>query len=35
VLPLSEEIPQVFAALPEYYLEDIAEFTLFIAQYVY
>ncbi|XP_052213480.1 ubiquitin conjugation factor E4 B-like isoform X2 [Dreissena polymorpha] len=32
VLPLPSEIPPVFAAIPEYYLEDIAEFTLFAAQ---
>ncbi|XP_053378562.1 ubiquitin conjugation factor E4 B-like [Mercenaria mercenaria] len=32
VLPLPNEVSRVFAALPEYYLEDIAEFTLFVAQ---
>ncbi|GCC34153.1 ubiquitin conjugation factor E4 B isoform X2 [Chiloscyllium punctatum] len=32
-LPLNPEIPKVFAALPEFYLEDIAEFLLFIVQY--
>ncbi|KAL4221583.1 Ubiquitin conjugation factor E4 B [Mactra antiquata] len=32
VLPLPVEIPKVFSALPEFYLEDVAEFTLFVAQ---
>lgn len=32
VLPLPNEVSKVFAALPEYYLEDVAEFTLFVAQ---
>lgn len=32
VLPLPVEVNKVFAAFPEYYLEDIAEFTLFVAQ---
>uniref|UniRef100_UPI00398EB42E ubiquitin conjugation factor E4 B isoform X3 n=1 Tax=Pristiophorus japonicus TaxID=55135 RepID=UPI00398EB42E len=32
-LPLNPEIPKVFAALPEFYLEDVAEFLLFIVQY--
>ncbi|XP_038629729.1 ubiquitin conjugation factor E4 B isoform X5 [Scyliorhinus canicula] len=32
-LPLNPEIPKVFAALPEFYVEDIAEFLLFIVQY--
>ncbi|XP_078413931.1 ubiquitin conjugation factor E4 B isoform X2 [Cetorhinus maximus] len=32
-LPLNPEVPKVFAALPEFYLEDIAEFLLFIVQY--
>lgn len=35
MLPLPSEISEVFAALPEYYMEDIAEFTLFIAQYAF
>ncbi|XP_005986019.1 ubiquitin conjugation factor E4 B isoform X1 [Latimeria chalumnae] len=32
-LPLNPEIPNIFAALPEFYLEDVAEFLLFIVQY--
>ncbi|XP_066527459.1 ubiquitin conjugation factor E4 B isoform X2 [Hoplias malabaricus] len=32
-LPLSPEIPKSFAALPEFYIEDVAEFLLFIVQY--
>lgn len=32
-LPLNPEIPQIFAALPEFYIEDVAEFLLFIVQY--
>ncbi|XP_032904000.1 ubiquitin conjugation factor E4 B isoform X6 [Amblyraja radiata] len=32
-LPLNPDIPKVFAALPEFYLEDIAEFLLFVVQY--
>ncbi|XP_069774559.1 ubiquitin conjugation factor E4 B isoform X2 [Narcine bancroftii] len=32
-LPLNPEVPKVFAALPEFYLEDIAEYLLFIVQY--
>ncbi|XP_058858588.1 ubiquitin conjugation factor E4 B-like isoform X3 [Acipenser ruthenus] len=32
-LPLNPEIPNVFAALPEFYIEDVAEFLLFIVQY--
>uniref|UniRef100_A0A4W3HNT2 Ubiquitin conjugation factor E4 B n=1 Tax=Callorhinchus milii TaxID=7868 RepID=A0A4W3HNT2_CALMI len=32
-LPLIAEVPKVFAALPEFYLEDVAEFLLFIVQY--
>lgn len=31
-LPMSSEIPQLFAALPEWYVEDIAEFLLFALQ---
>ena len=29
-LPLSLEVPKVFATLPEYYIEDIAEFLIFL-----
>ncbi|XP_061075529.1 ubiquitin conjugation factor E4 B isoform X1 [Conger conger] len=32
-LPLNPEIPRSFAALPEFYIEDVAEFLLFIVQY--
>ncbi|XP_076874584.1 ubiquitin conjugation factor E4 B isoform X3 [Brachyhypopomus gauderio] len=32
-LPLSPDIPRSFAALPEFYIEDVAEFLLFIVQY--
>ncbi|XP_022532681.2 ubiquitin conjugation factor E4 B isoform X10 [Astyanax mexicanus] len=32
-MPLSPEIPKSFAALPEFYIEDVAEFLLFIVQY--
>ncbi|XP_051961212.1 ubiquitin conjugation factor E4 B isoform X1 [Xyrauchen texanus] len=32
-LPLNPEIPKGFAALPEFYIEDVAEFLLFIVQY--
>uniref|UniRef100_A0A4W4HI70 Ubiquitin conjugation factor E4 B n=1 Tax=Electrophorus electricus TaxID=8005 RepID=A0A4W4HI70_ELEEL len=32
-LPLSPDIPKSFAALPEFYIEDVAEFLLFIVQY--
>lgn len=31
-LPLNPEIPKSFAALPEFYIEDVAEFLLFIVQ---
>lgn len=31
-LPLNPEIPQSFAALPEFYIEDVAEFLLFVVQ---
>lgn len=31
-LPLNSEIPRSFAALPEFYIEDVAEFLLFIVQ---
>ncbi|XP_039656659.1 ubiquitin conjugation factor E4 B isoform X1 [Perca fluviatilis] len=32
-LPLHPEIPKSFAALPEFYVEDVAEFLLFVVQY--
>ncbi|XP_052574712.1 ubiquitin conjugation factor E4 B isoform X1 [Peromyscus californicus insignis] len=32
-LPLSSDIPKAFAALPEFYVEDVAEFLFFIVQY--
>uniref|UniRef100_A0A8C9SB94 Ubiquitin conjugation factor E4 B n=1 Tax=Scleropages formosus TaxID=113540 RepID=A0A8C9SB94_SCLFO len=32
-LPLNPEVPRGFAALPEFYVEDVAEFILFIVQY--
>ncbi|XP_033342971.1 ubiquitination factor E4B isoform X1 [Megalopta genalis] len=32
-LPLSQEVPQTFTALPEWYVEDIAEFLLFTLQF--
>ncbi|XP_072174441.1 ubiquitin conjugation factor E4 B-like [Diadema setosum] len=32
-LPLPADIPPAFAALPEYYIEDIAEFLLFVIQH--
>ncbi|XP_049631238.1 ubiquitin conjugation factor E4 B isoform X2 [Suncus etruscus] len=32
-LPLSPDVPKVFAALPEFYVEDVAEFLFFIVQY--
>lgn len=31
-LPLHPEIPKSFAALPEFYIEDVAEFLLFVVQ---
>lgn len=31
-LPLNPEIPKSFAALPEFYIEDVAEFLLFVVQ---
>lgn len=31
-LPLNPDIPKSFAALPEFYIEDVAEFLLFIVQ---
>ncbi|XP_050009302.1 ubiquitin conjugation factor E4 B isoform X2 [Alexandromys fortis] len=32
-LPLSSDVPKAFAALPEFYIEDVAEFLFFIVQY--
>lgn len=32
-LPLPSKVPEVFAAYPEWYVEDIAEFLLFVIQY--
>uniref|UniRef100_A0A7M4E4Q0 Ubiquitin conjugation factor E4 B n=1 Tax=Crocodylus porosus TaxID=8502 RepID=A0A7M4E4Q0_CROPO len=32
-LPLNLDVPKVFAALPEFYVEDVAEFLFFIVQY--
>ncbi|XP_056363922.1 ubiquitin conjugation factor E4 B isoform X2 [Oenanthe melanoleuca] len=32
-LPLTPEVPKVFASLPEFYVEDVAEFLFFIVQY--
>ncbi|KAM4704451.1 ubiquitin conjugation factor E4 B [Rhinophrynus dorsalis] len=32
-LPLNLDIPKMFAALPEFYVEDVAEFLFFIVQY--
>uniref|UniRef100_A0A8C5PHJ0 Ubiquitin conjugation factor E4 B n=1 Tax=Leptobrachium leishanense TaxID=445787 RepID=A0A8C5PHJ0_9ANUR len=32
-LPLNPEIPKMFAVLPEFYVEDVAEFLFFIVQY--
>ncbi|KAJ1145164.1 hypothetical protein NDU88_011455 [Pleurodeles waltl] len=32
-LPLHPEVPKLFAALPEFYVEDVAEFLFFIVQY--
>lgn len=29
-LPLDAEVPMLFASLPEYYIEDIADFLTFI-----
>lgn len=31
-LPLNLDIPKSFAALPEFYIEDVAEFLLFVVQ---
>ncbi|KAM7126953.1 LOW QUALITY PROTEIN: ubiquitin conjugation factor E4 B-like [Molossus nigricans] len=32
-LPFGSDIPKAFAALPEFYVEDVAEFLFFIVQY--
>ncbi|XP_051029954.1 ubiquitin conjugation factor E4 B isoform X2 [Phodopus roborovskii] len=32
-LPLNSDVPKAFAALPEFYVEDVAEFLFFIVQY--
>ena len=32
MLPLPAELPELFAALPEWYLDDLAEFLLFTLQ---
>jgi len=32
-LPLSTEVPQLFASYPEYYLEDMADYFLFVLQF--
>ncbi|XP_069466097.1 ubiquitin conjugation factor E4 B isoform X2 [Ambystoma mexicanum] len=32
-LPLHPDVPMLFAALPEFYVEDVAEFLFFIVQY--
>ncbi|XP_063001468.1 ubiquitin conjugation factor E4 B isoform X1 [Elgaria multicarinata webbii] len=32
-LPLNPDVPKMFAALPEFYVEDVAEFLFFIVQY--
>ncbi|XP_018081118.1 ubiquitin conjugation factor E4 B isoform X1 [Xenopus laevis] len=32
-LPLNMDIPKMFATLPEFYVEDVAEFLFFIVQY--
>lgn len=33
-LPLSLEVPKAFAAYPEWYIEDMADFLLFTVQYI-
>ncbi|CAG2108572.1 unnamed protein product [Medioppia subpectinata] len=33
VLPLPQNVPEMFASYPEWYIEDIAEFLLFVIQY--
>lgn len=33
ILPLPEEAPMLFATLPDYFLEDIADFCLFVIQF--
>ncbi|XP_078498394.1 ubiquitin conjugation factor E4 B isoform X2 [Lissotriton helveticus] len=32
-LPLHPDVPKLFAALPEFYVEDVAEFLFFVVQY--
>ncbi|KAG8434802.1 hypothetical protein GDO86_012957 [Hymenochirus boettgeri] len=32
-LPLNPDIPNLFAAMPEFYVEDVAEFLFFVVQY--
>uniref|UniRef100_A0A8C6UYW6 Ubiquitin conjugation factor E4 B n=1 Tax=Neogobius melanostomus TaxID=47308 RepID=A0A8C6UYW6_9GOBI len=32
-MPLNPDVPKSFAALPEFYIEDVAEFLLFVVQY--
>ncbi|XP_063292679.1 ubiquitin conjugation factor E4 B isoform X2 [Pelobates fuscus] len=32
-LPLNPDVPKMFAVLPEFYVEDVAEFLFFIVQY--
>ncbi|XP_074654460.1 ubiquitin conjugation factor E4 B-like [Tubulanus polymorphus] len=32
-LPLPEEIPMAFSALPEFYIDDLADFLLFVVQF--
>ncbi|XP_053651922.2 ubiquitin conjugation factor E4 B isoform X2 [Cherax quadricarinatus] len=34
ILPLPPDLPELFAAFPEWYLDDMAEFLLFTLQYV-
>ncbi|KAG0713085.1 Ubiquitin conjugation factor E4 B [Chionoecetes opilio] len=34
LLPLPPTLPELFAALPEWYLDDLAEFLLFVLQYI-
>uniref|UniRef100_A0A674K4N9 Ubiquitin conjugation factor E4 B n=1 Tax=Terrapene triunguis TaxID=2587831 RepID=A0A674K4N9_9SAUR len=33
ILPLNPDVPKMFAAMPEFYVEDVAEFLFFIVQY--
>lgn len=34
LLPLPPTLPELFSALPEWYLDDLAEFLLFVLQYI-